>query len=55
MTQRQETLLEANNIMLQFLCNYIINPQRKDKEDLKNFMTNLVADLYTDNVLGRKL
>ncbi len=50
-------LVESNNIMLQFICNYILkvdNPKTKDREDLKNFMTNLVADLYTDNVLGRK-
>lgn len=50
-------LTKANNIMLQYICNYIIkidNPKFKEREDLKNFMTNLVADLYTDNVLGRK-
>lgn len=42
--------------MLQFICNYILkvdDPRFKEREDLKNFMTNLVADLYSDKVLGR--
>lgn len=49
-------LLRENNLMLQFLCSYIMrekSPKRKNSEDLKNFMTNLVADWYSDRVLGR--
>lgn len=47
-------LLEENNAMLRFICNYIIaKEKRKDSEDLKNFMANLVADLYSDKVLNR--
>lgn len=43
--------------MLKAICTYIgkvDSPQHKEKEDLKNFMTNLVADWFTDNALGRK-
>lgn len=49
-------LLKENNIMLRFICDYIIHkesPKTRDSEDLKNFMANLVADLYSDKVLGR--
>ena len=49
-------LLRENNLMLQFLCNYIMrekSPKRKNSEDLKNFMTNLVADWYSGRILGR--
>lgn len=43
--------------MLQFLCSYIMrekSPKRKNSEDLKNFMTNLVADWYSGRILGRR-
>lgn len=37
--------------MLKAICQWII--QQNKTSDLKNFMANLVADIYTDNVLGR--
>lgn len=51
-------LLQENNLMLKYICSYIAkidNPRYRGQEDLKNFMTNLVADFYTDNALGRNL
>lgn len=51
-------ILRENNIMLKYICGYIMkidNPQYRQAEDLKNLMTNLVADFYTDNALGRNL
>lgn len=42
--------------MLKYICSYIAkidNPRYQEQEDFKNFMTNLVADFYTDNALGR--
>lgn len=51
-------LLKENNIMLRYIASYIYkvdSSQYKDSEDLKNLMTNLVADFYTDNALGRNL
>lgn len=44
-------------MMLKAICSYIgkvDSHQYKEKEDLKNLMTNLVADWFTDNALGRK-
>lgn len=52
--KRIETLLEENNIMLRCICTSIIKRESstyKSQEDLKNFMTNLVADWYTDRML----
>lgn len=49
-------LLRENNLMLKYLCSYVLkedHPKTREKEDLKNFMTNLVADWYSDRVLGR--
>lgn len=51
-------LLRENNLMLKYICEYILkvdNPQYRQAEDLKNLMTNLVADFYTDNALDRNL
>lgn len=42
--------------MLRYICSYVNkvdNPKSREKEDLKNFMANLVADWYSDRVLGR--
>ena len=52
--QKIEDLLEENNIMLRCICTYLIkqnSPRYRDEEDLKNFMTNLVADWYTDRII----
>lgn len=43
--------------MLKYICSYIAkvdNPSYQEGQDLKNFMTNLVADYFTDNSLGRR-
>lgn len=41
--------------MLKFICEYILRAESsKDREDIKGFMSNLVADLYSDNILGRR-
>lgn len=49
-------LLKENNLMLRYICSYITkveDPKNREKDDFKNFMTNLVADWYSDRVLGR--
>lgn len=49
MTQQEsEKLILENNIMLRSICAYLIKSE--SRSDLKNFMANLVADLYVDKL-----
>ena len=43
-------LLRENNLMLRAICKYIINHNREESiEDIKDFVTNIVANIYANN------
>lgn len=45
-------LLKENNIMLKFICNYIVN---KDQiQDYKDFLNNVAADMYVETLTRGK-
>ena len=41
-------LLRENNIMLRFLCNYII--EKEQVQDTKDFLNNVAADVYVETI-----
>lgn len=54
MTQEEHNLLVANNQMLQDIMQYIYYQQaNKDNEDLKEFLSNIVADTIVTRRFGR--
>ena len=54
MTQEEHNLLVANNKMLQDIINYIAEQKAtKDEEDLKEFLSNVVADMLVTRRFGR--
>lgn len=54
MTQEEHNLLVANNQMLQDIVTYIAYQQaNKDNEDLKEFLSNVVADVLVTRRFGK--
>lgn len=54
MTPEEYDLLVANNKMLQDIITYIAHQQaNKDNEDLKEFLSNVVADVLVTRRFGR--
>ena len=45
-------LLRENNIMLRFLCNYII--EKEQVQDTKDFLNNVAADMYVETLTRGK-
>lgn len=42
-------LLRENNIMLKFICNYIIG--KEQVQDMKDFLNNIAADMYVETLI----
>ena len=56
MTEEILRLLKENNAMLKYLCLYVdkvSNPKYRTAEDMKNLVTNIVANYSTYNTLER--
>lgn len=54
MKQEEHDLPVANNKMLQDIINYIAYQQaNKDNEDLKEFLSNVAADILVTKRFGR--
>lgn len=45
-------LLRENNLMLKFICNYIIN--QAQTQDIKEFLSNVAADMYVETLTRGK-
>ena len=45
-------LLRENNIMLKFICNYII--KQEQTQDIKEFLSNVAADMYVETLTKGK-
>lgn len=45
-------LLKENNIMLKYICNYIIN--QVQTQDIKEFLSNVAADMYVESLTKGK-
>lgn len=46
-------LLRENNIILKFICNYIIG--KEQVQDMKDFLNNVTADMYVKTLtIGNK-
>lgn len=46
-------LLRENNQMLKYICAHLISQDSVAKQDTKNFIINMVADLLVDNLGNR--
>lgn len=45
-------LLRENNMMLRFICNYIIS--KEQIQDVKDFLNNVAADMYVETITKGK-
>lgn len=47
-------LLKENNLMLRAICSYLGHSKEDSIEDIKDFVTNVVANVYANNRLDAK-
>lgn len=43
-----EYLIRQNNVMLKFICNYII--EKEQVQDIKDYINNVAADMYVEGL-----
>lgn len=49
-------LLKENNLMLRAICNHILEHSKDGSaEDIKDFVTNIVANIYANNRFNGQL
>lgn len=50
--ENAKKLIEENNLMLKAICIYLINKeQNRGNEDMKEFMSNVIADYLVSKAL----
>lgn len=47
------SLLRENNLMLKAICTYINNKEDSSFDDIKNFVMDIVSNIYTNGIKNK--